>query len=49
MTGMDAWNLLAPIIANGLPMERADAQEAYILTYWALKDYDRKSKAGVET
>lgn len=50
--GWTDWNSQPPPRGTGWRnrrRKRADAQEAYILTYWALKDYDRKNKAGIET
>lgn len=52
MTGMEAWGLVAPLIAahsvathtaNGSPSLNA-LDEAYIVIFGALKEHDEKSK-----
>ena len=45
MTGMEAWSLIAPIIAphGGTGEQHFDAlDEAYVLTFEALKRYDEE-------
>ena len=48
MTGIEVWNLIAPILAKDLPLDKSDeAREAYVTTYIALKDYKEKEKNNV--
>lgn len=49
MTGMEAWRLVAPIIAAHSVMQGMDGRyemnaldEAYIIVYGALKEHDEK-------
>lgn len=48
MTGMEAWSLIAPILARYAsitPDGRPDAMsEAYVLTFGALKEHDERRK-----
>lgn len=54
MTGMEAWHLVAPLIAansvaqqerNGSPSLNL-LDEAYIIVFGALKEHDEKEKEG---
>lgn len=48
MTGIDAWNIISPILFQNLviePNEYKDvAMDVYLKTYFALKDLDEKEK-----
>ena len=52
MSGMDAWHLIAPLIAahsvsehNGNGRYELNAlDEAYLVVFWALKEYDERRK-----
>lgn len=44
MTGMEAWNLIAPLLAAFLDLTRDEGRQAYLTAYWALKEYDEKRK-----
>lgn len=46
MTGLEVWHLIAPILANNLPLDKSDeARYAYVIAYIALKDYKVKEDA----
>lgn len=46
MTGLDVWHLIAPILANNLPLDKSDeARDAYVIAYNALKNYKVKEEA----
>lgn len=43
MTGLEVWHLIAPILANNLPLDKSDeARDAYVIAYNALKNYKVK-------
>ena len=52
MTGMEAWHLVAPLIAaHSVAQHRADGKyelnvldEAYIVVFGALKEHDERTK-----
>ena len=48
MTGIEAWNIISPILYQHLvaePNEFKDvAMDVYLKTYFALKDLDKKEK-----
>ena len=51
MTGMEAWALIAPILYMNLVLNATEeskntAMEAYLITYDALKDSDKRRKDG---
>lgn len=46
MTGLEVWYLIAPILANNLPLDKSDeARDAYVIAYNALKNYNVKEDA----
>ena len=52
MTGIEAWNIISPILYYSLvaePNEYKDvAMDVYIKTYFALKDLDGKEKKEID-
>ena len=52
MTGIEAWNIISPILYHNLvaePNEFKDvAMDVYLKTYFALKDLDEKEKKKID-
>lgn len=48
MTGIDAWNIISPILYQHFVAEpneyRNEGMDIYLKTYFALKDLDEKEK-----
>lgn len=44
MTGSEAWSIVAPLIAHHMDMQGTMLNEAYVLVFAALKEWDRKGE-----
>ena len=44
MTGRDVWSMIAPILAAVMVTHNAVSQDAYLITFQALKEYDERRK-----
>lgn len=44
MTGRDVWSMIAPILAAVMVTHNEVSQDAYLITYQALKEYDERRK-----
>ena len=42
MTGRDVWSMIAPILAAVMVTRNELSQDAYLITFQALKEYDEK-------
>lgn len=44
MTGRDVWSMIAPILAAVMVTHNEISQDAYLITFQALKEYDERRK-----
>lgn len=44
MTGRDVWSMIAPILAAVMVTHKEVSQDAYLITFQALKEYDERRK-----
>ena len=44
MTGRDVWSMIAPILAAVMVTRNEVSQDAYLITFQALKEYDERRK-----
>lgn len=44
MTGRDVWSMIAPILAAIMVTHNEVSQDAYLITFQALNEYDERRK-----
>ena len=44
LTGMDTWAMIAPVLAAVMVTRNEVSQDAYLITFQALKEYDERRK-----